>query len=109
MGTLQGKVFLFQIQMDNGCRMRWNREVERAIVSSVFETEIRQIKKEYITDRIKESVDVFGNQPERFGIIINLPANLPKRKHRLSQRYRKNLPHQPKQPSIQSYLRFTKN
>ncbi len=50
--------------------MRWNREVDRAIVSGVAETEIQQIKKEYISDRIKESIDVFGNQPERFGTIL---------------------------------------
>ena len=31
---------------------------------------IQQIKKEYITDRIKESVDLFGNQPEQFGTIL---------------------------------------
>ena len=32
--------------------------------------EIQQIKKEYITDRIRESVDVFGSQPECLGSII---------------------------------------
>lgn len=50
--------------------MRWNREVDRAIVSGVAETEIRQIKKEYISDRIRESIDVFGSQPERLGTIL---------------------------------------
>ena len=50
--------------------MRWNREVDRAIVSGVAETEIQQIKKEYISDRIKESIDLFGSQPERFGTIL---------------------------------------
>jgi hypothetical protein len=59
-----------QIQTDNEFRMRWNREVDRAIVSGVAETEIQQIKKEYISDRIKESIDVFGNQSERFGTIL---------------------------------------
>ena len=59
-----------QIQTDNGYRMRWNREVDRAIVSGVAETEIQQIKKEYISDCIKESMDVFGNQPDRFGTIL---------------------------------------
>ena len=51
-------------------RMRWNCEVDRAIVSGVSETEIQQIKKKYITDRIRESVDIFGSQPERLGSII---------------------------------------
>ena len=59
-----------QIQTDNEYRMRWNREVDRAIVSGVAETEIQQKKKEYISDRIKESIDLFGNQPERLGIIL---------------------------------------
>ena len=59
-----------QIQIDNEIRMRWNCEVDRAIVSGVPETEIQQIKKKYITDRIRESVDVFGSQPERLRSII---------------------------------------
>ena len=59
-----------QIQTDNEYRMRWNREVDRAIVSGVAETEIQQIKKEYISDCIKKSIEIFGNQPERFGTIL---------------------------------------
>ncbi len=59
-----------QIQTDNEMRMRWNCEVDRAIVSGISETEIQQIKKKYITDRIRESVDIFGSQPERLGSII---------------------------------------
>ena len=59
-----------QIQTNNEMRMRWNCEVDRAIVSGVSETEIQQIKKKYITDRIRESVDIFGSQPERLGSII---------------------------------------
>ena len=59
-----------QIKTDNEMRMRWNCEVDRAIVSGVAETEIQQIKKEYITDRIRESLNLFGNKPERMGSII---------------------------------------
>ncbi len=59
-----------QIQTDNEYRMRWNCEVDRAIISGVAETEIQQIKKEYISDRIKESIDIFGSSPERFGTIL---------------------------------------
>jgi len=59
-----------QIQTDNEYRMRWNREVDRAIISGVAETEIQQIKKEYISERIREFIDIFGNQPERFGTIL---------------------------------------
>lgn len=44
--------------------------VDRAIVSGVSESEIQQIKQEYIIDRIKESTRLFGNKPELFGSII---------------------------------------
>ena len=50
--------------------MQWNREVDRAIVSNVQETEIGQIKKKYIADRIKVSVDTFGSEPQLYGGII---------------------------------------
>jgi hypothetical protein len=44
------------IKTDNEIRMKWNREVDRALVSDVPEEEIRQIKQEYITDKVKMSV-----------------------------------------------------
>ncbi len=59
-----------QIEADNEKRMQWNREVDRALVSAVPEGDIQQIKKEYITDQIKTSIAVFGNQPEYFGNIV---------------------------------------
>ena len=66
-----------QIQTDNEVRMKWNREVDRALVSEVPEEQIRQIKQEYITDRIKLSVGAFGDKPERLsGIIISAVAAL---------------------------------
>ena len=46
-----------QIRADNEVRMRWNHEVDRALVSQVPEDEIRQIMEEFITDRIRQSVD----------------------------------------------------
>lgn len=48
----------------------WNREVDRAIVNEVPENEIRHIKKEYITDRIRQSVKIWGNRPDKFMNII---------------------------------------
>lgn len=59
-----------QIQTDNEYHMCWNCEVDRAIVNGVAETEIQQIKKKYISERIRESIDVLGNRPERFGTIF---------------------------------------
>lgn len=53
-----------QIKADNEVRMRWNQEVDRAIVSEMPDDKIRQIKQEYITERVKHSVEVWGRKPE---------------------------------------------
>ena len=37
--------------------MEWNRTVDRAIVNGISETEVVEIKKQEITDRVKESVE----------------------------------------------------
>ena len=66
-----------QIKADNEVRMQWNHEVDRAIVSQVPEDEIRQIKKEFITDRIRQSIDAWGRQPDMLAsIIINATMRL---------------------------------
>ena len=60
-----------QIRENNEVRMQWNHEVDRALVSQVPENEIRQIKNEFITDRIRSSIKVWGNRPELlFNIIL---------------------------------------
>ncbi|MEY8395474.1 MobA/MobL family protein [Lachnospiraceae bacterium 45-P1] len=58
-----------QIKTDNEVRMMWNHEVDRALVSQVPGDEIRQIKKEFITDRIRNSIKVWGNRPE---LLLNI-------------------------------------
>ena len=59
-----------EIKADNEIRMEWNRTVDRAIVSSVSETEVVKLKKTEITDRVKESVEQNGRKPELFGDIV---------------------------------------
>lgn len=59
-----------QIKADNEVRMQWNHEVDRALVSQVPEDEIRQIKKEFITDRIRQSINAWGRQPDKLANII---------------------------------------
>ena len=59
-----------QIKEDNEVRMQWNHEVDRALVSQVPEDEIRQIKNKFITDRIRNSIKVWGNRPELLANII---------------------------------------
>ena len=59
-----------QIKSDNDVRMQWNHEVDQALVCSVPEDEIRQIKKEFITDRIRQSIEAWGKQPNLLANII---------------------------------------
>ncbi len=59
-----------EIKADNEIRMEWNRAVDRAIVSGVPDTEIVELKKKEITDRVKESVERYGSKPELFGDIV---------------------------------------
>ena len=59
-----------QIKSDNDVRMQWNHEVDQALVCSVPEDEIRQIKKEFIIDRIKQSIEAWGKEPSQFANII---------------------------------------
>ena len=59
-----------EIRADNEIRMEWNRAVDRAIVSGISETEVLELKKTEITDRVKESVEQNGKKPELFGDIV---------------------------------------
>ncbi len=59
-----------EIKADNEIRMEWNRTVDRAIVSGVSDTEIVELKKEEITDKVKESVEQNGQKPGLFGDIV---------------------------------------
>ena len=59
-----------QIKSDNNVRMQWNHEVDQALVCSVPEDEIRQIKKEFITDRIRQSIKAWGKEPSLLANII---------------------------------------
>ncbi len=65
-----------EIKADNEIRMEWNRAVDRAIVSGVSETEVVELKKAEITDKVKESVEQNGSKPELFGDIIRAAVAL---------------------------------
>lgn len=58
------------MEADNAKRTLWNQTVDRAIVTGVAKSEIMQIKKERITDRIAESVWIYGNRPNLLSSII---------------------------------------
>ena len=61
-----------EIKADNEIRMEWNRAVDRAIVSGVSETEVVELKKTEITDRVKESVEQNGKKPELLEKLLKL-------------------------------------
>ncbi len=61
-----------EIQAENKIRMEWNRAVDCAIVSGVSETEVVELKKAEITNKVKESVEQNGNKPELFGDIVRV-------------------------------------
>ncbi len=65
-----------EIKADNEIRMEWNRAVDRAIVSGVSETEVVELKKTEIMDRVRESVKQNGKKPELFGDIVRVAATL---------------------------------
>ena len=64
------------IKADNEIRMEWNRAVDRAIVSGVSETEVVELKKTEITEKVKESVEQNGNKPELFEDIVRAAVAL---------------------------------
>ena len=59
-----------EIEADNSKRTLWNQTVDRAIVTGISKSEIMQIKKERITDKIVESVWLYGNRPNLLSSII---------------------------------------
>lgn len=61
-----------QIKADNEVRREWNRSVDRAIVSGVPEEDISRIKKEKITENVRNSIDLYGDRPELLASIIKL-------------------------------------
>ncbi len=64
------------IKADNEIRMEWNRTVDRALVSGVFEAAVVELKKTEIMDKIKQSVEQNGNKPELFGEIVRAAVAL---------------------------------
>jgi len=60
-----------EIRADNEQRVLWNQTVDRALVAGMSKPEVLIIKKEMITDKIKESVKASGDRPNRLSGIIS--------------------------------------
>lgn len=61
-----------QIKADNEVRQEWNRTVDRAIVSGVSEEDISRIKKNEITEKVRYSIDLYGDRTDLLASIIKL-------------------------------------
>ncbi len=59
-----------QIKTDNWARMEWNRTVDRALVEGISREEVLQVKREEITEKVRESVHKWGNRPWFFFSIV---------------------------------------
>lgn len=61
-----------RITEDNEMRKRWNRTVDRALLSGVPEMQVIQIKRTEISVKAKEAFQHFGSRPQFFVTIILL-------------------------------------
>lgn len=61
-----------EIEADNMERVRWNQTVDRALVSGVAEEDIMGVKHEKISEEVKRSIELYGNNPSFLAGIIRL-------------------------------------
>ena len=61
-----------EIEADNMERARWNQIVDRALISGVAEEDILGVKREKISEEVKHSIELYGNNPSFLGDIIRL-------------------------------------
>lgn len=61
-----------EIEADNMKRVRWNQTVDRALISGVAEEDILGVKHEKISEEVKLSIELYGNNPSFLAGIIRL-------------------------------------
>lgn len=61
-----------EIEADNMERVRWNQTVDRAMISGVAEEDILGVKREKISEKVKRSIELYGNNPSFLTEIIRL-------------------------------------
>lgn len=59
-----------EIEAGNMERVRWNQTVDRALISGVAEEDILGVKHEKISEEVKRSIELYGNNPSSFAGII---------------------------------------
>lgn len=60
------------IEADNMGRVRWNQTVDRALISGVVEEDILDVKREKISEEVKRSMELYGNNLSFLASIIRL-------------------------------------
>ena len=61
-----------EIEADNMERVRWNQTVDRALISGVVEEDILDVRREKISEEVKRSIELHGNNPSFLVGIIRL-------------------------------------
>ena len=61
-----------EIEADNMERVRWNQAVDRALISGVAKEDILDVKHEKISEEVKRSIELYGNNPSFLVGIIRL-------------------------------------
>lgn len=61
-----------KIEADNMERVRWNQTVDRALISGVAKEDVLYVKREKISEEVKRSIDIYGNNPSFLAEIIRL-------------------------------------
>ena len=61
-----------EIEADNMERVRWNQTVDRALISGVAKEDILGVKREKISEEVKRSIELYGNNPSFLAEIIRL-------------------------------------
>lgn len=61
-----------EIEADNMERVRWNQAVDRALISGVAKEDILDVKREKISEEVKRSIELYGNNPSFLVGIIRL-------------------------------------
>lgn len=59
-----------EVENDNEMRKEWNQAVDRALISKIREPKILEVKQKEISEKIKQEVQKFGEQPQRFSMVV---------------------------------------
>ncbi len=65
-----------QIEEDNQIRVRWNQVVDRALINGISEEHIMEVKQTEIGEKVKTSIQQFGENPKLFKDLIVMATSV---------------------------------